>query len=80
MYSPFSGETLAKVARCGESHVEAALELAHATFNDKTGWLTVSKSIEIMRLAAIAMKGMEGMQDALTVVAASEASPLWTAV
>ena len=54
VHSPFSGETLANVARCGESHVEPALELAQATFNDKSGWLTVSKRIEILRLAATA--------------------------
>ena len=69
VYSPFSGETLANVARCGESHVEAALELAQATFNDKSGWLTVSKRIEILRLAATTMKGME---DTLAMAAASE--------
>ena len=40
-------------------HVEAALELAQATFNDKSGWLPVPKRIEILRRAATVMEGME---------------------
>jgi len=53
--SPYSGELLANVDQCGESHIEAALELAHQAFSQKNAWLSVPERIAILQRAATIM-------------------------
>lgn len=67
--NPYSGESIARVDRCGEAHIEAALALAQQTFARKSEWLQVPQRAAILQRAA---EIVESRHEELSRAAASE--------
>jgi acyl-CoA reductase-like NAD-dependent aldehyde dehydrogenase len=67
--APYDGSTIAEVPTGDERHVDAALEVAHALYRDRDGWIALHDRIDLLeRVADI----MSGQKEELTLLAASE--------
>lgn len=67
--SPYTGDEIGQADTCGSAHIEAALDLAHRTFRDRSNWLTVTERRSILMRTA---KLMEEQAETLTLGAAAE--------
>ncbi len=55
--SPYTGDVIATVDQCGDSHIEAALALAYGTFTDRGQWLSLNQRVAILEKTADLMTG-----------------------
>ncbi len=67
--NPFNGELIKQVPLNSGADVEEALAIAHATFEDRVGWLPAYERIEILERTA---EIMSSQVEELTLLAASE--------
>ncbi|UTW45317.1 aldehyde dehydrogenase family protein [bacterium SCSIO 12696] len=55
VFSPYTGEQIATVARADEQQVELALNTAHELFRDRDQWLPLQQRVEILEATAVLM-------------------------
>lgn len=72
--SPYTRDAIATAAQCSESHIEAALSLAHATYRDRGQWLSVPQRIAILEKTAELMQ--EQIPELASLAASEGAKPL----
>ncbi len=56
VFSPYSGEVVGTIDQASASQAEAALEIAHATFRDRSAWLSVEARCAVLEKAAAIMQ------------------------
>ena len=69
VYSPFSGEAIASVAQCDESHIEQALQTSYGLYRQRQNWLSTVTRIEILERV---VELMRQEQDSLAKNSANE--------
>lgn len=67
--SPYSGEPIATAAQCASANIDATLALAHATFRQRSEWLSVTQRKDILLRTA---QLMEACVEKLALGAAAE--------
>ncbi len=67
--SPYTLVEITKVEQCAESHIEAALTLAHATYRDRKQWMSVPQRVALFEKVA---EIMQNQVEELALIAASE--------
>lgn len=74
VFSPYTGDVIATVARADAKQVEQSLATAYSLFRDKKNWLSTDRRVEILeRVASL----MGERLDELVRIAASEGGKPW---